>query len=70
METDYCDFIVWNRNDIFVERILPDKEFWDSIVPKAEKFFRQCILPEVLGQWFTRQALTCKSALSINSRSP
>ncbi|XP_028415497.1 uncharacterized protein LOC114538527 [Dendronephthya gigantea] len=24
MEIDYCDFIVWNENDIYIERVLPD----------------------------------------------
>ena len=38
LQVDYCDFIVWNKNDIFIERILPDVEFWDSVIPKAESF--------------------------------
>ncbi|CAK6972964.1 uncharacterized protein LOC125246229 isoform X2 [Scomber scombrus] len=51
---DYCDFVVWNRNDMFVERIVPDFEFWEDAIPKAETFFRNCILPEVLGQQVTK----------------
>ena len=51
--TEYCDFVVWNRNDIFVERILPDLEFWDDVIPKVECFFRKSILPEILGQQVT-----------------
>lgn len=51
---DYCDFVVWNKNDLFIERILPDVEFWDNIIHRAHDFFRQCILPEVLGQTFTK----------------
>lgn len=50
---EYCDFVVWNRNDIFVERILPDLEFWDDVIPKVERFFRISILPEILGQQVT-----------------
>lgn len=50
---EYCDFVVWNRNDIFVERILPDLEFWDDAIPKVECFFRNSILPEILGQQVT-----------------
>ncbi|XP_052001685.1 uncharacterized protein LOC127657076 isoform X2 [Xyrauchen texanus] len=26
VDAEYCDFVVWNHNDIFVERILPDLE--------------------------------------------
>lgn len=50
---EYCDFVVWNCHDIFVERILPDFELWDDVIPKVECFFRNCLLPEVLGQQVT-----------------
>ncbi|XP_048023246.1 uncharacterized protein LOC125253351 isoform X1 [Megalobrama amblycephala] len=50
---EYCDFVVWNCNDIFVERILPDFELWDDVIPKVECFFRNCLLPEILGQQVT-----------------
>lgn len=50
VDAEYCDFVVWNTNDIFIERIVPDMDFWDDVIPKAENFFRNCILPEVLGQ--------------------
>ncbi|KAK0151911.1 hypothetical protein N1851_006715 [Merluccius polli] len=53
VDAEYCDFVVWNRNDIFVERILPDLEFWDDVIPKVECFFRNSILPEILGQQVT-----------------
>ncbi len=54
VEAEYCDFVVWNRNDIVVERILPDLEFWEDIILKLRTFFRNCILPEVLGQQVTK----------------
>lgn len=53
VDAEYCDFVVWNCNDIFVERILPDFELWDDVIPKVECFFRNCILPEILGQQVT-----------------
>ena len=53
----YCDFIVWNENDIYIERVQPDIVFWDSVVPKAEMFFKKCILPEVLGNFFLNHFL-------------
>ena len=69
MEAEYCDFVVWNKNDIFVEIILPDEELWNSVIPKVEHFFRQCILPEVLGKHFTWQVLKACSP-EKNTRSP
>ena len=32
MECEYCDFIVWIKNDIFIERIEPDPFFWENKV--------------------------------------
>ena len=56
MEIDFCDFVVWNSNDLFLERVLPNEELWDNVVPKAELFFRRCILPEVLGELFSKSS--------------
>lgn len=52
--TDYCDFIIWTPKDIYIERIVPDNDFWDNAVTKATLFFNRCILPELVGKWFTR----------------
>ena len=27
-QTDYCDFVVWTEDDIHLERIEPNEEFW------------------------------------------
>ncbi len=58
IQINYCDFIVWNENDIYIERVTPDVAFWDCIVPKVELFLRQCILPEVLGKVFSKPLST------------
>ena len=54
---EYCDFIVWKQGEIFIHRITADPIFWNEIVPKAELFFRKCILPEVFGNKFTKGAV-------------
>ncbi|KAJ4938226.1 hypothetical protein JOQ06_002851 [Pogonophryne albipinna] len=54
VDVDYCDFVVWTKNDLFVERIVRDVDLWDNIIPRVESFFRLCVLPEVLGQQLTR----------------
>lgn len=46
---DYCDFVVWSKDDLFVERVVPDADLWSNVIPTVERFFRQCVLPEVLG---------------------
>ncbi|XP_034066574.1 uncharacterized protein LOC117542824 isoform X5 [Gymnodraco acuticeps] len=54
VDVDYCDFVVWTKNDLFVERIVRDVDLWDNIIPRVESFFRLCVLSEVLGQQLTR----------------
>ena len=40
---------------LFVQRIYPDVKHWNSVLPKLETFWRICILPEILGRWYTRR---------------
>ncbi|PFX11550.1 Inhibitor of growth protein 5 [Stylophora pistillata] len=56
----YCDFVVFafnvnNQPMIFQERIYPDFNLWELLQPKLTKFWRICILPEILGRWYTRK---------------
>ena len=56
----YCDFVVFafsvnNQPVIFYERIYPDYTLWESLQPKLTTFWRICILPEILGRWYTRK---------------
>ena len=54
----YCDFCVFTcperETNIYVERIHKDEEFWEECVRNCEYFFTTCLLPEVLGHWYTR----------------
>ena len=52
---DYCDFVMWNENNIIIERILADEDLWKTLIPKAERFFRQCLLPEILGMKYSNE---------------
>ncbi|XP_028403990.1 uncharacterized protein LOC114526592 [Dendronephthya gigantea] len=56
------DESVWKKNELYVERIMPDLALWDEIVPKAEVFFRNCILAEVFGRKFTKEIVTALNA--------
>ena len=49
----YCDFIVWSNSEVHVERITQDEALIQSAIPKAIKFWRMCILPELMGKWYT-----------------
>ena len=58
---NYCDFVVCSVTDdgqasgLNVERIQPDIEHWNFVVPKLTQFWRYCILPEILGRWYTQK---------------
>ena len=49
----YCDFVVWTFDTLHVEQITPDKTLIESALPATQKFFKHCILPELLGKWYT-----------------
>ena len=53
----YCDFVVWTTKEIYIERILPDEDLVELSLPIAEQFFKQCILPELLGKWYTQETV-------------
>ena len=56
----YCDFVVCSFNDmkeakLVVQRICPDIEHWKAVLTKVTNFWKTCVLPEVLGRWYTRK---------------
>ena len=54
----YCDFLGWTDEDAHIKRIHSDEELWLSCVEKAHLFFRNTVLPELLGKRFSRPART------------
>ena len=56
----YCDFIVCGfghtrEATLVMQRHFPDEAHWATVLPKLTSFWRTCILPEVLGRWYTRK---------------
>ena len=56
----YCEFVVCaidgkKSMNLIVLHIYPDVQHWNSVLPKLETFWRICILPEILGRWYTRR---------------
>ena len=43
-----------------MQRIGPDIEHWKAVLPKVTKFWKTCVLPEVLGRWYTRSTIPPK----------
>ena len=67
----FCDFVVCafgdNGAEIVSERIYPDKQHWTNVLPKLSNFWRYCILPEILGRWYTRKNKLFKPAEETNT---
>jgi len=57
---DYCDFCVCTfptqseGSALYIERVRRDATFWEDCVTKSKLFFTTCLLPEILGNWYTR----------------
>ncbi|KAI4454827.1 exonuclease phage-type/recb c-terminal domain-containing protein [Holotrichia oblita] len=46
---EFCDFIIFTKDDFHVERIFKDRELWhEQMLPKLQSFYRECILPEII----------------------
>ena len=53
-EYDDCFFVVWTESDLHVESISLDETVWQEICNRSELFFKRAILPELVGQFYSR----------------
>ncbi len=44
---EWCNFVVWTPKGLSIERIAFDRQLWESMTQKLEKFFDSAILPEL-----------------------
>ena len=49
-KVQYCDFICWTTQGIFIERIFQDENYLSERIPALKNFFCNYILPEILTQ--------------------
>ena len=54
----FCDFVVWSETELHIERLAFDDALLLESIPTATNFFSNCILPELLGKWYTRPTST------------
>eukprot|EP00794_Sanderia_malayensis_P010417 gene10417-11507_t len=58
-ELPFCDFVVFgfatSKSAFLHERIIPDQCHWDKVLPRLSQFWQYCVLPEILGRWYTRK---------------
>ena len=64
----YCDFVAWSEEGVIILRINPCDIFIRSTLEKATEFFKYCILPELIGKWYSKAPIyRCKP---VHSREP
>ncbi|XP_063222664.1 uncharacterized protein LOC134531069 [Bacillus rossius redtenbacheri] len=52
---ELCDFVIATPKDFYIERIEKDEFFWkNTMLPKLEKFYLQCMLPEIVDSRIKR----------------
>lgn len=47
-DVNYCDFVVWTKHEVIVQRVFRDEELLREALPKAKIFFVSNVLPELL----------------------
>lgn len=52
-----CTFEDHKDDGLHVKWIYKNQKFWVECVPKAENFYMKCLLPEILGNWYTRDSI-------------
>uniref|UniRef100_A0A9J7YVT9 PHD-type domain-containing protein n=1 Tax=Cyprinus carpio carpio TaxID=630221 RepID=A0A9J7YVT9_CYPCA len=56
--SQFCDFVVWTEKDCVVVRVLPDADYWTTLLKRAQEFFHKVSLPELVSCYYTQQAST------------
>uniref|UniRef100_A0A3B3TNE0 YqaJ viral recombinase domain-containing protein n=1 Tax=Poecilia latipinna TaxID=48699 RepID=A0A3B3TNE0_9TELE len=57
-KSNHCDLVVWTQKDMAVVRVFPDQEFWEPRLQKAQSFFKNICLPELVGRYFSEHTCT------------
>lgn len=57
-DVDYSDFFIWkSKNYHILSRVYRNEDFWLRNYPKAEQFVKEFLLPEMLGNYFSRNKI-------------
>ena len=64
----FCDFVVWTPEEVHIERITLDDKLIQTAIPAAQKFWELCVLPELLGKWYTRKQYASAQSTSLDTQ--
>ncbi|XP_057693346.1 uncharacterized protein LOC130916556 [Corythoichthys intestinalis] len=51
----YCDLCLWTGKQLLIQRITLDTKFFAEALEKVATFYKVCILPELLGKYFSQK---------------
>ena len=54
---------------IHIERIFKDTSVWNECKVASEQFFKTCLLPELMGNWYTRSTVTTSNDTTVTTDS-
>ena len=52
-----CAFGVWTEKDVAIEIFLTDKDFLDEVIESIQNFFKNGVLLDIVGKWYTRKPI-------------
>lgn len=56
-DVSWCDFVLWSRKGIHVQRVYRDDSWWQKVLPKLLSFHAEVIVPEVVEMRVPRRLL-------------
>ncbi len=64
LHTTHCDFVVWTNQNILIERLYPDMDFWLEHITHVKHFFDIGILPDLVGKFLISYTLlVCSTSI-------
>lgn len=51
---NYCDFLVWAPQQVFLQRIRYDAAFFQNAYKQVVLFIKTGVFPELLGKWYSK----------------
>lgn len=55
-KTKFCDFVIWSKNCLFIDRVSFNEEFFNECLKKSLDFHKYVIKPELLSRLFTTKS--------------
>ena len=66
---EYCDIVVWSPGMLYIERIVPDSEWWAEKSKQGMLFHAKCVMPELCMKYFTTKSVLMPSNGVVQSGS-